>query len=319
MTNINNKGININKIIAGLPVIKRIISLSKRIIPPGFDGVSLYDASTFFIKNMNKVNLADRSAAVTYNFLIALPPTLLFLFTLVPYLPLVDVQLTILNTLKLIIINPKAYHTVSNIINDFLNNQQRSLLSFSLLLTIFYSSEGVMGLMRYFDRDQTVYIARSGFKRRWEAIKLTLLLIGVVLLSIVAIIIQTRVVNELILDIFGNIMLIKVLSLLFIFFIIFCTISCIYIYGPSLTHRFRFFSTGAIFACFLCVISSGLFFYIANHFIHYNKVYGSIGSIIAFFAWLSINTRIIMLGYDLNVSILMGKIENSAKILKNRD
>lgn len=302
---------DIKKRLLKTPIIQRIISLSKRIVLPSFEGVSLYDSGKFFIENMNNVNLADRCSAVTYNFLTALPPTLLFLFTLIPYLPLTDVHVTILTTLKLIIPNKETYDDVSGVINDFLNKEQRSLLSFSLLLTLFYSSEGMMGLMRYFDRDQKVYVVRGTLKRRWAAIKLTVMLIGVVLLSIVAIIIQTKTVNELLLTIFDNLFIIKMFSLLVLFFIIFSAISCIYIYGPSLSHRFRFFSAGAIFASTICVLSSAIFFYAVNNFLNYNKVYGSIGSLIAFFVWLSINTRIIMLGYDLNVSILMGKINKS--------
>ncbi|MES2479049.1 MAG: YihY/virulence factor BrkB family protein [Bacteroidota bacterium] len=306
------KTVDIKKAVLNLPVVNKLLQVSKRIVLPGFEGVSLYEAGDFFLENMNNVNLSDRCSAVTYNFLTALPPTLLFLFTLIPYLPLTDVHVTILTTLKLMIPNKETYDSVSTIVNDFLNKEQRSLLSFSLILTLFYSSEGMMGLMRYFDRDQKVYVVRNIFQRRWAAVKLTIMLMGVVLLSIVAIIIQTKTVNELLLQIFDNLLLIKVFSLLVLYFIIFSAISCIYIYGPSLTHRFRFISAGAVFASIICVLSSTIFFYAVNHFLDYNKVYGSIGTLIAFFVWMSINTRIIMLGYDLNVSILMGKIHKKS-------
>lgn len=305
------KSIDIKRTILRLPIVNKTLHLSKRIVLPGFEGVSLYDAGAFFLVNMNNINLSDRCAAVTYNFLTALPPTLLFLFTLIPYLPLADVHVTILTTLKMMIPNKETYESISTVVNDFLNKEQRSLLSFSLLLTLFYSSEGMMGLMRYFDRDQKVYVVRNVFQRRWAAVKLTIMLMGVVLLSIVAIIIQSKTVNELLLRVFDNLLLIKMLSLFVLFFIIYSTISCIYIYGPSLTHRFKFISAGAVFASIICVLSSAVFFYAVNHFLDYNKVYGSIGTLIAFFVWMSINTRIIMLGYDLNVSILMGKIHKS--------
>jgi membrane protein len=312
MTSIR-KAIKIKKIILEVPFILRLLKWSKRIVLPGFEGVSVYDAGRFFIENMNNVNLGDRCSAVTYNFLTALPPTLLFLFTLIPYLPLEDVHVTILTTLKLMIPNKETYQSISGVINDFLNKEQRSLLSFSLLLTLFFSSEGMMGLMRYFDRDQVVYVSRNAFQRRWAAIKLTIMLIGVVLLSIVAIIIQSKTINELLLTIFGNLLLVKITSILVLLFIIFSAISFIYIYGPSLSHRFKFISAGAVFASIICVLSSAIFFYAANHFLNYNKVYGSIGSLMAFFVWMSINTRIIMLGYDLNVSILMGKIHKAGE------
>lgn len=309
---------NIQEKILKLPLVQQLIQLSKRIILPGFEGVSLYEAGTFFRENMSNINLADRCSAVTYNFLTALPPTLLFLFTLIPYLRLVpylgmeNIHITILTTLKLMVPNEDTYNSLSGIINDFLNKEQRSLLSFSLLLTLFFSSNGMIGLMRYFDKDQKVYIVRTGLQRRWAAIKLTLMLIGVVLLSIAVIILQTETVNTLLERIFDNVLILKIVSLLVLFFIIYSTIAFIYIYGPSLSHRFRFISAGAVFASVSCIVSSAVFFYAVDNFLNYNKVYGSIGTLIAFFVWLSINTRIIMLGYDLNVSILMGRIHKTS-------
>lgn len=306
---------NFQRFLINIPVIQRLLDVSKRIILPGFHGVSLYEAGSFFVENMNNINLDDRCSAVTYNFLTALPPTLLFLFTLIPYLPLENVHITILTTLKFMIPNKETYDTASRIINDFLNKEQRSLLSFSLILTLFFSSNGMMGLMRYFDKDQKVYVVRNDFQRRWAAIKLTVMLMGVVLISIAVLILQTEILNVILERIFGNLIVIKLVSLIILYFIIFSAISFIYIYGPSLSHRFKFISVGAVFASIVCVLSSGIFFYMVNHFLNYNKVYGSIGTLIAFFVWLSINTKIIMLGYDLNVSILMGKIHKFQKEL----
>ena len=300
---------NIQEKILKLPIVQRMLNSSKKLVLPGFQGVTVYDAGSFFVENMNNINLADRCSAVTYNLLTALPPTLLFLFTLIPYVPLENVQITILTTLRLMVPNEATYLSLSNVINDFLNKEQRSLLSFSLLLTLFFSSNGMMGLMRYFDKDQKVYVVRTAVQRRWAAIKLTMMLIAVVIVSIAVIILQTETVNSLLERIFNNLIVIKLVSLLVLFFIIYSAISFIYIYGPSLSHRFRFISAGAVFASVMCILSSAVFFYAVNNFLNYNKVYGSIGTLIAFFVWLSINTRIIMLGYDLNVSILMGKIQ----------
>ncbi|GAA4456070.1 YihY/virulence factor BrkB family protein [Rurimicrobium arvi] len=302
-----------NLILKSAPAVK-IKRWAQSKILPGFQGVSLYETGSFFVQNLNNVNLSDRCAAVTYNFLTALPPTLLFLFTLIPYLPLQNVQITILTTLKLMIPNDATYKGISKVLSDFLNKEQRSLLSFSLLLSLFYSSNGVIGLMRYFDKDHKVYVVRTALQRRWAAIKLTTMLIGVALASIVVFILQTETLNSWLEELFGSPLLIRASSLLLLFFIIFSAISCIYIYGPSLTHRFKFVSAGAVFATGMCIISSAIFFYAVNHFLNYNRVYGSIGTLIASFVWLSINTRIIMLGYDLNVSILMGRIHKTQKI-----
>lgn len=294
---------------------RKLAFVSKRIILPGFEGVSLYEVGRFFYLEMGNLNMNDRCSAVTYSFLTALPPTLLFLFALIPYLPLHDVEPTILNTIRLVTPNLETYNSVSRIILDFMHKEQHGLLSFSLLLAFFFSSNGMMGLMRYFDRDLKVYVQRSGLQRRWAALKLTFMLISVVLLSIAVLIIQSEMVNELILIIFGNVLMVKIFSLLIIVGIIFCAISFIYIYGPSLTHRFKFFSPGSVLATMICVLSSAVFFFMVNNFINYSKVYGSIGTLIAFFVWIRLNTQIILLGFELNVSILMGKIHSERPLV----
>jgi membrane protein len=306
--------LNLKTTLYKFPIVKQLIALLKKTVLPGFEGVSLFLVIKFFLLNLNNVNLGERSAAVTFNFITALPPTLLFFFTLVPYLPMENVHVTILTSLRLIIPNEETYHSISSVINDFLNKERAPLLSFSLLMSLFFSSNGMMSLIYYFDRDLKLYVARGAIRKRLAAIKLTLVLIAVVLMSIVVLILQSEILNEWILILFNNLFFVKSLSLLILFFIIFSAISIIYIYGPSLTHRFRFFSAGALFATLMCIVSTVVFFYLVDNFLNYDKVYGSLGTLIAFLAWISLNTKIIMLGYDLNVSILSGKIFNEEQL-----
>ena len=120
--------------------------------PPGFQGLSLFEVGKVFFREVKHNRLNERSAAVTYNFVMAIPPTLLFLFSLVPYLPLENVQDTILDTLALITPNERIYSNVTGVVMDFMTNERTDLLSFGILLTLFFSSNGMMGLMRAFDR-----------------------------------------------------------------------------------------------------------------------------------------------------------------------
>lgn len=288
-----------------------IYRVADKICLPGFEGFSLYQIGRFFFREIRSVKMNERVAAVTYNFLMAIAPTLLFLFSLVPYLPLKDVQVTILQTLKLVVPNEHAYQTVSKGIIDFMTTKRRDILSFGILLTLFFSSNGMLGLMRSFDRSLSVYKKRTGLQRRWTAIKLTFLLICVALISLAALILQTEKLNSLVLQIFGNVIAVKILSLVILALIVFLTVSIIYTYGPSLTHRFKFFSAGAVFATVMSLITTTVFFFLVNNFINYNKVYGPIGTLIAFMVWMWLNTLVILLGYELNVSILLGKISRT--------
>lgn len=300
----------------------RIVSdWAKGVTVPGSNGSSLYEIAYFFIREIRSNKLGVSCAAVTYNFLMAIPPTLLILFSLIPYLPLHNVQQTILDTLRIITPNPKLYNNASSIILDFMNNERGDVLSFGILLTLFFSSNGMMGLLKSFEKSLPIYVKHSPIKRRWTAIKLTFLLIGVAMLSLAVLIIQTEALNEILVDIFNDTIVIRITSLIIIILIIFSAISIIYRYGPSLSHRFKFVSVGSVVATILSVLTTTIFFFLVNNFLNYNKVYGPIGTLIAFMVWLWLNTLVILLGYELNVSVLLGKIsqmENEAEEKKNK-
>lgn len=282
---------------------------ANKVIIPGMDGASLYVVSRFFGRKIRTMRIQERAAAVTYNFLMAMPPSLLFLFSLVPYLPLKNVEQTILNTLKLITPNQKIYLSVRHIVSDFMNSQHKDVLSYGLILVLFFSSNGMMGLMRTFDNSMAApVIKRTGLQRRWTAVKLTIMLIGVTIIALSVLVTQTKQINKFLLKTFHTVLAVKIASFLILVLVVFIAISLIYRYGPSLTQRFRFVSAGSVFATIMSITTTFVFFFIVNHFINYNKVYGSIGSLIAFMVWLWLNTIIILLGYELNVSILLGKL-----------
>ena len=75
-------------------------------------------------------------------------------------------------------------------------------------------------------------------------------------------------------------------------------------------------SVGAIFATVMSIVTTVVFFFLVNNFINYNKVYGSIGTLMAFMVWMWLNTFIIIIGYELNVSILLGKISRTQNAIK---
>ncbi len=304
--------------IRNLRLVKAIVNKSKQIKLPGLKGASLFDVSRFFIQEVSDSNLLDRADLVTFSFILAIPPTFLFLFSLVPFLHLGNSEQTILKTLKMVTPNYKIYQNVAGIITDFMHKPHNSVLSFGLVLTLYYASNGMGALMKSFDRSLTLYRKRTFFQRKWTAIKLTLILMSVLWATIVVLILQNKSINKLLLGIFHNGTAVKVLSYTILFLLMFVAISIIYTYGPSLTHRFKFVSAGSVFATIATIIVTSFFFFLVNNFLNYNKVYGSIGTLIAFMAWLWYNTLILLVGYDLNVSILLGKLsqEQPAEILE---
>jgi membrane protein len=100
-----------------------------RIFLPGFEGLSLYAVGRALAQEIQVNKLNVRGAAVTYNFIMAIPPSLLFLCSLVPYLPLQGVQESILTILRIITPSENSYRTFEAIVVDFMTNERMDILT----------------------------------------------------------------------------------------------------------------------------------------------------------------------------------------------
>jgi membrane protein len=94
----------------------------------------------------------------------------------------------------------------------------------------------------------------------------------------------------------------------------FVTISLLYRYGPANPKKWRFFSAGSWMATILAILTFWGFSYYINNFGNYNKLYGSIGTLIVLMIWLYLNSLIILVGFELNASIDLSK--RSIRIVK---
>ncbi len=221
-----------------LPVVRHLFRRAHRVILPGLNGASLYEVGKFFVGELKTLKLQERAAQVTYNFLMAMPPTFLFLFSLVPFLPLKNVEQTILNTIQLLSPNHNTYKSVRNVVSDFMTTQHHDVLSYGIILVLYFSSNGMMGLMRSFDKSMSLYVERTGIQRRWTAVKLTIMVIGIVIIGLAILIAQSRDLNPFINKIFHSVLAVKMVSFLILGLLVFITISLIYTFGPSCFCRF---------------------------------------------------------------------------------
>ena len=87
-------------------------------------------------------------------------------------------------------------------------------------------------------------------------------------------------------------------------------IAFMYKHGPSIKEKWRLFSPGTLLATFLMILVTFLFSIFVNKFGTYNKIYGSIGTILILMIVVYLNALILLIGFELNVSIhvLKGKI-----------
>ncbi len=285
-----------------------LVEKSKKIILPGFDKVPLYDVIKFFISQVNKVGLNDRARSVSFSFLTAIPAATIFLCTLVPYLPIAkEIKHQLLLITKDITPNQNTYLLVKNFLEDFIDKPRVGLLSFGFVLAIFYSSNAMMGLMRSFNKSLIYNAKRNIFQTRWMAIKLTALVIVFVMGSVIILVTQDELLKDLLkwmsIKSHSARWLFKTLRWVIIIPLFYYTIAFIYKYAPAVKKRWSLTSPGTLLATFLIIAITFLFSYWVNKFGTYNKVYGSIGTILILMILVYFNSLVLLIGYELNVSI----------------
>lgn len=283
---------------------------SKSVYLPGFQGLPLYDVVVFFKNQVQKVGLNDRASSIAFNFLLAIPAATIFLCTLIPYLP-VSKKLTkqLLLLTNELTPNQNTYTLVSNFLNDFLAKQRGGLLSFGLIVSLYYASNAMMGLMRSFNKSLSphAHFPRNFLHNRFVAIRLTLVLILLVIGSVVILVTQDAVLRYVFkaLHVHNNSMrgIFKTLRWIVIVPLFYFAIAFMYKHGPSIKEKWRLFSPGTLLATILMILVTFLFSIFVNKFGTYNKIYGSIGTILILMIVVYLNALILLIGFELNVSI----------------
>lgn len=283
-----------------------VLRKSKHWYLHGFEGVPLYDVLQFFYKQIKTVGLTERAAAVSYNFIMAIPPSFLFLFTLIPNLPFISKGSLKIQLHALILdIVPAKVHNKNLIlfVDSFIESSKLGLLSFGLLLALFFASNAMMGLMRSFNKNYIGFAKRKGLHDRWIAIRLTVLIFGLVLASLLLLITQGAVLTWLGVQSKFWKDFIYYVRWIVIIALIFYSIAFIYKYAPAVHKRWKLTSPGTILATFLSIVATLGFSTFVNNFGKYNALYGSIGTIIMLMALIFINSLVLLIGFELNVSI----------------
>jgi len=298
---------NIERVILNSPPVQFVKEKSKKIVLPGFEQVPLYDVGVFFLEQVKRVGLAERASAISFNFIMAIPPTCLFLFTLIPNLPFIRTRAVVRQLKRIIgdiIPAPEYNEQINQFIDSFFAQSRVGLLSFGFVLLIFFASNGMMGLMRSFNKNYIGFGKRTGLQSRWTAIKLTLIIMGLILGCLLLMMMQGIVLRRWLGIRDQNLIIfIKLLRWFFIVALIFYAIGFIYKYAPAIQKRWKIVSPGAILATTLSIITTLGFSVFLNNFGKYNALYGSIGTIIVMMTIIYINSFVLLVGYELNVSI----------------
>ncbi|UBM58931.1 YihY/virulence factor BrkB family protein [Marinilongibacter aquaticus] len=268
--------------------------------------ISLYVVLGILWKKIITLDIDQRAAAVSFSLLLAIFPSIIFFFTLIPYIPIENLDVQIMEFLRNIL--PRGiYSAAAKTMEDIVSRRRVDVLSFGFLFAIYAATNGMMALMRAFNIVLDDKEKRGFFKARFIAFYLTFLLI-LVLIAAVVILIAGKLIMGYLLDkgLFTedvNYYLIQILRYISVFMIFFLGISSIYYFAPAFGKRLSFFNVGSFFSSVLCILATNAFSFYLSNFNSYNKLYGSIGTLIGVMVWIYLIALIIILGFEINTSV----------------
>jgi membrane protein len=282
---------------------------SRKLVFPGFEGQSLYVVSKFFFKALKNGSVNMRATSLAFSFFLALFPSIIFLFTLIPYIPIDNFQFQLFEMLKNVMPH-SAFEAAEETITDIIQKPRSGLLSFGFITALYFSTNGFNAMINAFNETYHTLETRHPLWQRLVSLIMVFVTVLMLSIAIMLIIFSEIGLNMLIkhdtalyyLLLFGKWTVLLILC--------FCLISFNYYIGPKRKKGWRFFSAGSMFATVLIAAASLAFAYYVNNFGEYNKLYGSIGTLIVIMMWIYINSLILLLGFDLNASIHTAKIRS---------
>lgn len=286
-----------------------LIDTLKKIKPVGFSGLSIYDVTIFFFKGLQEGAITTRASSLAFNFFLAFFPSIIVFFTLIPYMPIDGFQETLMEIISNIL-PPSTNVATFETLEDIINNQRGGLLSIGFILALYFSTNGMSSLIQAFNSSYHIRESESILKHQLLSIILTIILSALVFLTIILIIfgkatilylIEYQTISQ------NQITLLNIAKWIILIFMLFIAITTIFNLGPSIKSKTKILSPGALLATLFIILTSVVFSYYIDNFSQYNKIYGSIGTLIIILLWIYFNAIILLIGFELNASIINAK------------
>ena len=288
-----------------IPIINLLVRFGKKIKIPGLEGMSLYDVVEMYVIGIVEGALTTRAGGIAFSFFMAVFPFLLFILTLIPYIPIEGFQDGLFAFIKEIL-PPQTFEAVNVVIGDIINNQYGGLLSFGFLLSIFLMTNGVNAIFGGFEYSYHITEIRNVFRTYFVSLGVSLLMSLFLIVTIILIIFYQVALTKI--DELGwlntsDLNLFYYGRFVIFLFMIFTIVSLLFRYGTKQGKETKFFSAGAVLTTIVSLFTFYLFGIYVVKFAQYNQLYGSIGTLLILMLFVWLNAIILLLGFELNASL----------------
>ena len=295
--------IKVSKTVRSIPILKKIIHLLDAIKLPGFNGFSLYDLIEMYVIGVVEGTLTSRAGSIAFSFFMALFPFLLFVLNLIPFIPIDNFDVILLEFIELLLpLEIQSFFT--DIFQDIKSKPRGGLLSSVFLLSVFLTANGVSSIFTNFEDSYHVDKSRSIFQQYLYAMGVAVLLALTLLITVaIFIFVEIYVLRNLPALIQDTINWIRMAQLFFFVLMAYISVALLYYFGTIEGRVARFFSPGALMTTLLFIATTYIFGIYIDNFANYNQLYGSIGALLIFLLYIWLNANILLLGFELNATL----------------
>jgi membrane protein len=289
----------------------------EKLVLPGFDGVPISQVIRFVLKGFRKGVLVTRASSIAFNLLMALIPGTIFLFTLIPFIPIPNFQEELIKLFESMM-PVNAFEFLKTTIVDIVTNKSGGLLLFMFIATVVFSTNGIHAMIHAFVVSSHSFKTRTWRSQRKVSILLLFVVLMMIALAGLLVIFGKSSMNRLvelgILERKAVIFMVVLLKWILVVGLLFLAISFLYYFAPAKKTDFRFISPGSTLATILFIITSLGFSAYVNDLGQYNKLYGWMGTLLVIMIWLYLNSIALLIGFELNVSIKEAREEDEERL-----
>lgn len=300
--------------VAKVPILREIALVLQRIPLGARQRFSVYNLLELYIKGIINGAVSYRASAISYSFFVAIFPFLLVILNLIPYIPITNFQQDFWNFIDELL--PSGTHDfIQFIFNDIAGKKRTGLLSGVFVLSLFLMTNGINAIFGGFESSYHTRVTRSVLHLYFVAmltafIFIALLLFSVALLLFVEVYLKPYVEHFLFFGEHYNAAFFALARKIYFGLLLFIGVSVLFYFGSAEKGN-SFFSAGSFLTIVLVILTTYLFGIYIENFSNYNQLYGSIGALLIFLLYIWLNSVIILLGFDLNTSLLRLKETNT--------
>ena len=274
-------------------------------------GISLWQMFQIYISGIFKGNIGRKAAAISWSFTLSLFPFLLFLLSVIPYMPHYDkLQFYIFEVLMHNIFPSNIEGDVRNYIEDNIIPNMKGISNLTILVALVFATNGTFSLINGFNENSEEKL--SDVKEFILSFFITIGFVSIIFLALFGVY-YTEVVLKDFSPGYNLSWIVRNLSKIigFVSFPLFYFIllAMFYWLGTVKIIRFRQAIPGAILTTVLFVVTTYFFALYVKNIARYNVLYGSIGSMILLMVWVNVNVYLLLFGNELNMALRKLRIE----------